>query len=200
MFYTKLAILERINSGICEVPGIDRASIFNKPGTKDEYEIARYHKDLPLCDALALFMVAAPLSDVAAVAFLRKNPAYTRVLISKNTVSNADYIQAARLLGLCNNLQKNYYTTKEEFLRVGSSILVQHCRGKILKRTQQLNNAIKPILLKMEGPTSTNPFTTLDTAFEEGFDESPETFTGKKFNTVRLGYVKGLPEERAQYV
>src|SRR5437868_5745800 len=83
IFYTKLAILERINGGICEVPGIDRASIFNKPGTKDEYGIARYHKDLPLCDALALFMVAAPSSDVAAVAFLRKNPAYTRVLITK---------------------------------------------------------------------------------------------------------------------
>ena len=36
------------------------------------------------------------------------------------------------------------------------------------------------MLLKMEAPTATDPFTSLNTTFKEGFAGPPEIFTGKK--------------------
>jgi hypothetical protein len=143
VYYTKLKLLAHALDGK-PVPNADDNEysitltperIHSLPPNRSR----RFTKDLPMADALALFMVREAKGDVAAVHLHMKEIGRYDVLVTKNKTNVADQLHMSKLLGLFYGNILERYADFDSFAEAALKIIIPFCMPKIRHRLAALD-------------------------------------------------------------
>jgi hypothetical protein len=170
-YYTKLALVSHILAGAPASTTTGEGTVFlNEMAANklDRFDQRRQLKDLPLANALALFMVAKAESDVVAVFLHFPNFGRCRVIVAKNDTTLEDEKHMARILGLCYKHTANDYPNLEDFMRSGLEVIVPFCKAKIQSRMSSIDIGFLDKVLSCFNFDVEPPFTSFDLIFQAG--------------------------------
>jgi hypothetical protein len=142
--YTRMRLAQQLLQGAPASTVSHGIILQDNPSLWRPYEARRFEKDLPLADALALFMVAKESGDVAACHLHLVRAGHYKIFLAKNQTEPDDEIHLSKLFGLCWERMNGRFDEKfDEFRTRALQILVPHCLHKIRRRITDAARKLK---------------------------------------------------------
>jgi hypothetical protein len=149
--YTRMRLAQQLLQGAPASSFCGGVFQHGDPSLWRPYEERRFEKDLPLADALALFMISKESGDVAACHLHLVRAGHYKLFVTKNQTDRAAEIHLSKLFGLCwERMNGRFEQNFKDFRIRALQILTPYCIQKMKRRIGDVSRKLKSFEVRLE--------------------------------------------------